>query len=125
MAITSNEEAIEVIALFKEVSNTDIVRIGSANFGHFGDKIEKYFPNIDTDEEKEHFMYAINSAGKQLGNDSTDYDKLVELMKQLFAIASDDSAKAMLSLLQYVQRTTILDEGETANYIEVLKEVFP
>ena len=125
MAITSNEEAIEVIALLKEVSNTDIVRIGTPLFGKFGDKIEAYFPNVDSDEKKEHFMYAINSAGKQLGDYSVDYDTLVNLMKQIFAISVDSEAKALLSLIRYVQRTTILDEGENENYIAVLKAVFP
>ena len=46
-------------------------------------------------------------------------------MKQLFDLTSDELAETMLSMIQAIQRTDILDEGETQNYITILKSIFP
>ena len=126
MAITTDEQALELISLIQKCSNTDIVPAGSSLFKELGDKVESFFSGIDDDDKKAHFIYALNTAGKQVGSISpSDYEELVLLMVQLFGVADTTEGATMLSLVQDVQRTDILDEGQVENYIAVLKALIP
>lgn len=126
MPITTDEQALEVIDLISEVSNTDIITLGTALFNDFGNKIEAYFPGIDDDTKKDYFMSSLNTAGKQIGSISpSDFEELVSLMRDIFALSSDDDATTMLGVVQEIQRTDILGDAQVDNYVSVLKALFP